>query len=67
MPRIYADLRGFKFLELIFLGLICEIRANPQPKFSVQRSRDVLVYDEPLAVLIFEDHGPAKIAHLDFA
>ena len=32
-----------------------------------QRSGDVLVDDQPLPVLIFPNHGPAEVAHLNFA
>src|SRR5712671_397596 len=33
----------------------------------LNRLRHMLVYDQPFAVDVFPDHGPAEISHLDFA
>src|SRR5579859_6997930 len=36
-------------------------------RWLLQRRGHVLVNDQPLAILIFPDHGPAEVAHLNFA
>ena len=47
--------------------------ANATSKFLdkrpslAQRSGDVLVDDQPLPLLIFPNHGPAEVAHLNLA